>query len=170
MATPDEWSAALSRFPMKDEHRAALAGHMAATQVPVGHISALSGIRVSSKLRPGAGALYHPASRTMQIADPTGAARVGPGVVRKYQRTLSHEIGHHVSQVMNGPQFGTLMQSEGGRARLEASAENYADQAVPGSYSGYDYESAKGRMHPDYAAQRGARYGNVDPRLKNTAA
>lgn len=87
----------------------------------------------------------------------------------KYRRTLAHEIGHGVSHNLNPAQFGKAMSSPVGRGTLEAHAENYADQAVPGTYSGYDNEARKGRMPASYQQARGPRFGNIDPRLSGAA-
>lgn len=170
MASADEWMSALSGFQMQPEHRTALAGHLSQTNVPAQHAQALSSIHVGSNQIPrGAGAVYKPADRSMHLSDPAGAERVGPGAAAKYRRTVTHEIGHAVSHHLNPDQFGKAMSTPGGRGALEAHAENYADQAMPDSYSGYDYEASRGRMPATYAQARGQRFGNIDPRLSGAA-
>lgn len=167
MASHDEWMSALGRFQMSPEHREALAGHLSQTRVPVQHVEPLSAIRVGSKkIRPGAGAVYIPSDRSIHLSDPYGAARVGPGAEIKYRRTMAHEIAHAVSHHMNQEQFGSYLATPERRGTLEAHAENYADQAVPGTHSGYDYDASNGRMPSSYKTARGKRYGNIDPRLR----
>lgn len=169
MASHDEWMGALSGFSMAPEHRTALAGHLSQTQVPVEHAQALSSIHVGSKkIRPGAGAMYYPGDRSMHLSDPAGVSRVGPGAESQYRRRVTHEIGHAVSQHMNQQQFSGYMATPEGRGTLEAHAENYADQAAPGTHSGYDYEASKGRMPASYQQARGPRFGNIDPRLSGS--
>ena len=167
MASHEEWLGALGRFQMQPEHREALAGHLSQTRVPTEHVGSLSRIVVGSdQIRRGAGAMYFPGDRSMHLSDPQGAKRIGPGAEAQYRRRLTHEIGHGVTHQLNEKQFGSLVSSPHGVGVLEAHAENYADQAMPGSHSGYDYEASKGRMPASYQAARGERFGNIDPRLR----
>lgn len=169
MASADEWKSSLGRFSLPPGHSDAIAEHLAQTRVPLEHVNPVSRIVLGSgKIRPGAGAVYMPHDRSIHLSDPHGVARIGPGAELKYRRTLAHEIGHAVSHHLNQRQFSMALRTPDGRGLLEAHAENYADQATPGTYSGYDYEASRGRMPASYISGRGSRFGNIDPRLSRS--
>lgn len=150
--------------------REAIAHTLDATRVPLEHISSLSAIHTGSNQVPQtAGAIYQHNDGSMHVpGNPDAAWKSGP-LRMKAARTLAHETGHRYSHVANPVQFSQYLTHPMGRGLLEASAENYADQAVPGGYSGYDYLVTHGKQSFDgnsYKTQRGQRFGNIDPRLR----
>lgn len=174
MASYDDYMAALPPVTFQGQssqlQRQAVARNLSGSQVPPEHVARLSGIHTGVGVRNGAGALYdHKSQGIVMPGNPDAMSRMSPGIQAKGTRTLAHEVGHGVSHTMNPVQFGQFLATPNGRGLLEAHAENYADQAVPGSFSGYDYEASQGRMPDTYQAARGPRFGNIDPRLSGAA-
>lgn len=174
MASYDDYMATLPPVTFRGQssqlQRQAVARSLSGSQVPPEHVARLSGIHTGVGVRNGAGALYdHKSGGIVIPGNPDATSRMSPGIQAKAGRTMAHEVGHSVSHNMNPVQFGKYLATPHGRGLLEAHAENYADQAMPGSYSGYDYEASKGRMHGAYQQARGQRFGNIDPRLSGAA-
>lgn len=177
MASYDDYMAALPPVTFRGKssglQREAVARSLAGSQVPVDHVAALSGVHTGVPVRNGAGALYDHRTKSVVIpGNPDAMSRMSPGVQAKSQRTLVHEVGHSASHHMNPQQFGQYLATPHGRGLLEAHAENYADRALPGSHSGYDYDVSRGRAAFDsgsYRQARGQRFGNIDPRLRGAA-
>lgn len=147
-----------------DAHARALAGQYAETQIPTEHVSRIAAFHTGSDSYG-----YHPSSGVVSIpGDPTRDN--GPALRGHQVRRLAHETGHAVQHQLNGDRVPNMMRSQRGRGMLEGNAERYADRAVPGSHSGYDYEVHKGSRGAEfssgYKTARGDMYPNIDPRLK----
>lgn len=147
--------------------RDAVARLLTGTNIPVEHAATLGGIHTGADIpHPG---IYRRGDRSLLIrGNPDAMSAIGARQRTATQRVMGHEIGHHASHTLNPQQFEGALFTPHGRGTLEAHAENYADQAVPGSYSAYDHLVNKGKadFHPGaYKDARGPRFGNVDPRL-----
>lgn len=153
-------------------HREHIAQMLADSSIPVNHAADLSAIHVGSPVARGAGAVYEPRSNSLHMAgDPERIKNNLPAsVYEKLQRTAVHEIGHSVQRNLNPLEFSRANQiNPSWRGRQEALAENYADENLPGTYSGYDYNVQR-HLHnfdaSEYRRGRGSHFGNIDPRLR----
>lgn len=160
-----------SKGQESQEARHHVASLLASTDVPAEHAQSLSGIHTGAKLPQGQRAQFSHESNSIFIAgDPGKLQESMPKVYDSLKRTVTHELGHARSYAMSPGQFSSKnLQSPSFRGREEATAENYADQYLPGSYSTYDYSVPKGQNNLDkdeYKKSRGQRFGNVDPRLR----
>lgn len=147
--------------------RDAVARLLAGTNIPVEHAASLRAIHTGADIpHPG---IYRTGERSLLMrGNPDAMSAISERQRVANRRVLGHEIGHHASLLMNPHQFESAVVTPQGRGTLEAHAENYADQGVPGSYSAYDHLVNTGRgdfHHGAYRDARGPRFGNVDPRL-----
>lgn len=178
MASYDDYMAALPRVTYKGQasnvQREAIAHTLAGTHVPPEHIGSLSAIHAGVNMSVRSAALYNHDDGSMLLpGDPNWISQMGGGIHAGMQRSIAHETGHRFSHIANPVQFANYVHHPEGRGILEASAENYADQAVPGSYSSYDYTVSRGGSPNvakldanSYRRMRGQRFGNIDPRLR----
>lgn len=143
------------------EHREKVARMLAGSGVQPAHYAGVRGIHGGSmEQTKGNAGLYLPGSRDLFVAGNFHPA---------YARTLVHEIGHGMQHQLSGSQFGQMLRTPRGHARVEADAENYADRMLPGSYSRYDHFVNQGKVSFDpnyYKDARGKRFGNIDPRVR----
>lgn len=177
MSRLEDFQNALPRVTFNGEdrdspvHRDRIAQMLAGTNIPVEHAANLSAIHTGIPVAGGAHAQYGHLTNSIRMAgDPERIASM-PGVYNKLIRTTVHEIGHAYNRNLNPGEFNEKnLTNPSWRGRQEAFAENYADEHMPGSHSGYDYDVAHGHQAFDaneYRRGRGPRYGNIDPRLLN---
>jgi hypothetical protein len=146
-----------------DEHKEKVARELERTGVQpahyVGRVSSFNAVGRDTESIAGGAGLYTPRDRKLYVAGNFHPA---------FTRTMVHEIGHAVHHALSGAQFGQMLRTPQGHARVEASAENFADQHLPGSFSKYDHlvQSGSASFDPAYYRDaRGRRFGNIDPRV-----
>lgn len=173
MATYNDYMAALPQVTYRGRNsefqREAVARTLDGTNIPPRDIGALSAIHTGIQAQPGTGGHYDHNDGSMHIpinpdeAWRTGASRIEQG------RLLAHETGHRLYHVANPVQFMQYLSHPAGRGILEADAENYADQTVPGSRAGYDgmvMNGAQSFREGSYTDRRGQRFGNLSSGLR----
>ena len=175
MASYDDYLSALPKVTYKGRssgmQRDAVARLLDGTGVNPEHIGSLSAIHTHVDLPAGNAAVYNHNEGSMSVvADAHHVSESGiSSVAGGLRHTIAHETGHRFSHIANPVQFSQYLDHPQGRGILEADAENYADQAVPGFHSGYDVRAANGQVPFDadsYKEMRGMRFGDVGRKLR----
>lgn len=174
MASYDEYLSALPKVTYQGRssgmQRDAAARILHGTGVDPEHIGSLTAIHAGADLPMQHAAVYNHEDGSLRIrGDLYKASGLSSGFIAAKQHTLAHETGHRLSHLANPVQFANFLHHPIGRGILEADAENYADQAVPGFRSGYDKVTKEGSapFNADaYTDRRGVRFGEVGRRLR----
>jgi hypothetical protein len=169
MASYEDYLSALPRVTYRGRssgiQRDAVAHLLGGTRVPPEHIASLSAIHAGVDLPAGTHAQYnHNAGSLLLSSDPHSVSGLSAGMVASHTRLIAHETGHRFSHIANPVQFSQYIHNPVGRGILEASAENYADDAMPGTHAGYDPVVQQGKQPFDadsYKEIRGRRFGKI---------
>lgn len=167
--TVDDYADAFQSFGGNAFDHKHLAGVMLQTRVPIEAVQHINKVRFNQDM--DAAGSYRYTDRSLNFQGKPAAMGAGSSERERQMKRLVRHEGHHAMQHMvNGQQFEAAMApgNSRGRARVEAYAENAADKHVPGSYSSYDSQIARGgrtRFDPEEYKKVRSNF-NVAPHLR----